>query len=63
MKVKNVLLTGAGGKIGRAVLPELSKAGYCRAGIGVHRRFAGASVWRTSKSSPAICATRHWPSS
>ncbi|MGI6415668.1 MAG: NAD-dependent epimerase/dehydratase family protein [Thermoguttaceae bacterium] len=28
MQVKNVLLTGAGGKIGRAVLPELSKAGY-----------------------------------
>ena len=28
MKVKNILLTGAGGKIGRAVLPELSKAGY-----------------------------------
>ena len=28
MNVKNVLLTGAGGKIGRAVLPQLSKAGY-----------------------------------
>ena len=28
MKVKNVLLTGASGKIGRAVLPELAKAGY-----------------------------------
>ena len=28
MKVKNVLLTGAGGKIGRVVLPELTKAGY-----------------------------------
>ncbi len=28
MKVKNVLLTGAGGKIGKAVLPELLKAGY-----------------------------------
>ena len=28
MKVKNVLLTGAGGKIGKAVLPELIKAGY-----------------------------------
>ena len=28
MKVKNVLLTGAGGKIGQAVLPELVKAGY-----------------------------------
>jgi UDP-glucose 4-epimerase len=28
MNVKNILLTGAGGKIGRAVLPELSKAGY-----------------------------------
>lgn len=28
MKVKNVLLTGAAGKIGRAVLPELVKAGY-----------------------------------
>ena len=28
MKVKNVLLTGAGGKIGQAVLPELTKAGY-----------------------------------
>lgn len=28
MKVKNVLLTGAGGKIGAAVLPELVKAGY-----------------------------------
>ena len=28
MKVNNVLLTGAGGKIGRAVLPELVKAGY-----------------------------------
>ncbi len=28
MNVKNVLLTGAAGKIGRAVLPELSKAGY-----------------------------------
>ncbi len=28
MNVKNVLLTGAGGKIGGAVLPELSKAGY-----------------------------------
>ena len=28
MKIKNVLLTGAGGKIGRAVLPELIKAGY-----------------------------------
>ena len=28
MKVKCILLTGAGGKIGRAVLPELVKAGY-----------------------------------
>jgi len=28
VKVNNVLLTGAGGKIGRAVLPELVKAGY-----------------------------------
>ena len=28
MKVSNILLTGAGGKIGRAVLPELVKAGY-----------------------------------
>ena len=28
MKVKNVLLTGAGGKIGKAVLPELTRAGY-----------------------------------
>lgn len=28
MKVQNILLTGAGGKIGRAVLPELVKAGY-----------------------------------
>ena len=28
MKVKNVLLTGAGGKIGKVVLPELVKAGY-----------------------------------
>jgi len=28
MKVQNVLLTGAAGKIGRAVLPELVKAGY-----------------------------------
>ena len=28
MKVQNVLLTGAGGKIGQAVLPELTKAGY-----------------------------------
>ncbi len=28
MNVKNILLTGAGGKIGCAVLPELSKAGY-----------------------------------
>ncbi|MHB8897131.1 MAG: NAD-dependent epimerase/dehydratase family protein [Thermoguttaceae bacterium] len=28
MNVKNILLTGAAGKIGRAVLPELSKAGY-----------------------------------
>ena len=28
MKVKNILLTGAGGKVGRAVLPELVKAGY-----------------------------------
>lgn len=28
MNVKNILLTGASGKIGRAVLPELSKAGY-----------------------------------
>ncbi len=28
MKVRNVLLTGAGGKIGQAVLPELVKAGY-----------------------------------
>ncbi len=28
MNVKNILLTGAGGKIGRAVLPQLSKAGY-----------------------------------
>ena len=28
MKVSHVLLTGAGGKIGRAVLPELVQAGY-----------------------------------
>ncbi len=28
LKVKNILLTGAGGKIGLAVLPELVKAGY-----------------------------------
>lgn len=28
MKIKNVLLTGAGGKVGRAVLPELVRAGY-----------------------------------
>jgi len=28
MRVQNVLLTGAAGKIGRAVLPELVKAGY-----------------------------------
>jgi len=28
VKVRNVLLTGAGGKIGRAVLPELVRAGY-----------------------------------
>ena len=28
MKVNNILLTGAGGKIGQAVLPELAKAGY-----------------------------------
>ncbi len=28
MNIKNVLVTGAGGKIGRAVLPELAKAGY-----------------------------------
>ena len=28
MKIKNVLLTGAGGKIGRAALPALVKAGY-----------------------------------
>ncbi|NIA06381.1 MAG: NAD-dependent epimerase/dehydratase family protein [Actinobacteria bacterium] len=28
MKIKNVLVTGAGGKIGRAVLPELVKAGF-----------------------------------
>lgn len=28
MKVKNILLTGAGGKIGSVVLPELTKAGY-----------------------------------
>ncbi len=28
MKVKNILLTGAGGKVGRAALPELLKAGY-----------------------------------
>lgn len=28
MKVKNVLLTGAGGKIGKVVLPELIGAGY-----------------------------------
>ena len=28
MKVRNILLTGAGGKIGQAVLPELVKAGY-----------------------------------
>lgn len=28
MKIKNVLVTGAGGKIGRAVLPELAQAGY-----------------------------------
>jgi len=29
MKVNSVLLTGAAGKIGRAVLPELIRAGYC----------------------------------
>ena len=28
MKVKNILLTGASGKIGRSLLPELAKAGY-----------------------------------
>lgn len=28
MKIKNVLLTGAGGKVGQAVLPELVAAGY-----------------------------------
>lgn len=28
MKIKNILLTGAGGKVGKAVLPELVKAGY-----------------------------------
>ena len=28
MDVKNILLTGAGGKIGRALLPELVRAGY-----------------------------------
>ena len=28
MKIRNVLITGAGGKVGRAVLPELVKAGY-----------------------------------
>ena len=28
LKIKNVLLTGAAGKIGRAVLPELAKAGF-----------------------------------
>ncbi|MDY7009918.1 MAG: NAD(P)-dependent oxidoreductase [Planctomycetota bacterium] len=28
MKIKNVLLTGASGKIGRSTLPELVKAGY-----------------------------------
>ncbi len=28
MKIKNILLTGAGGKVGLAVLPELIKAGY-----------------------------------
>lgn len=28
LKIKNVLLTGAGGKIGGAVLPELVRAGY-----------------------------------
>jgi len=28
MKIRNVLLTGAGGKIGRATLPELVKAGF-----------------------------------
>ncbi|MDD5698628.1 MAG: NAD(P)-dependent oxidoreductase [Victivallaceae bacterium] len=28
MKIKNVLLTGAGGKVGKAVLPELVKAGF-----------------------------------
>ena len=27
-KIKNLLLTGAGGKVGRAALPELVKAGY-----------------------------------
>ena len=29
VRVKNVLLTGASGKIGRATLPKLAKAGYC----------------------------------
>ena len=28
MKIENVLLTGAAGKIGRAALPELVKAGF-----------------------------------
>ncbi|MDD5598519.1 MAG: NAD(P)-dependent oxidoreductase [Victivallaceae bacterium] len=28
MKIKNVLLTGAGGKVGKAVLPKLIEAGY-----------------------------------
>ena len=28
MKIQNILLTGAGGKVGKAVLPELVKAGY-----------------------------------
>ena len=39
MKVRNVLLTGAGGKIGQAVLPELIKAGYSVRAPGVYRRF------------------------
>ena len=28
MKIQNILLTGAGGKVGKAALPELVKAGY-----------------------------------
>jgi len=29
LQIKNILVTGAGGKIGRSLVPELVKAGYC----------------------------------